>query len=208
MANLPLGFAELAAGAVLIAAGMSNRSVADVIMGRQSNPVAIGAGGQVAGSGTTVGTPTGGGKNTRGTGSAFAYPLALTGKIIGTPYAGTHAPGVTSPASWQSDNAVDIAVPIGTAVYAPYAGQIGSQIGLTAGVSQTGPIAGNRLTLTDASQSTFFQHLSKLVVKAGQTVQQGQLLGYTGSANGVAHLHLAVKNGNPLTIIDHLLGTP
>jgi hypothetical protein len=39
----------------------------------------------------------------------YAYPLARRGKIIGTPYTGTHTLG-----NWQSDNAVDIAVPVGT----------------------------------------------------------------------------------------------
>ncbi len=44
----------------------------------------------------------------------LVYPLAARGKIIGLPYQGTHAqlPG------WESRNAVDIAVPYGTPVYA------------------------------------------------------------------------------------------
>lgn len=212
--NLPLGFALTAAGSILLVAGLQNKSVATVLLGGSATnapagsgsvaPVSSGAGGTIAGSGGTFGVTPPSGKNTTGTGSAFAYPLGLVGKIIGTPGVGTHAPGVTSPASWQSDNAVDISVPVGTPVYAPYAGVIGSQIGKQ-NVDQSGPLAGLRVYVNDATQSTFFQHLSKLNVKAGQTVEQGQLIGYTGSANGVAHLHLAVEHGNPLTIIDNLL---
>ena len=45
-------------------------------------------------------------------------------KIIGTPHSGTHTLG-----NWESDNAVDIAMPVGTAIRAPADGVIGSQIG-------------------------------------------------------------------------------
>lgn len=118
------------------------------------------------------------------------YPLGVKGRIIGTPYHGTHNLG-----NWQSDNAIDIAVPVGTPVYAVTAGVIGSRIGP---LSSSSPrFAGNRLTLQGAGNSYFYAHLSKLTVKAGEHVVAGQLLGYSGEANGVAHLHFAVENGTP-----------
>lgn len=118
------------------------------------------------------------------------YPLGKKGHIIGTPYHGTHTLG-----NWQSDNALDIAVPVGTPVYAVTAGVIGSRIGP---LSSTNPrFAGNRVTLEGAGNSYYYAHLSKLTVKAGEHVIAGQLLGYSGEANGVAHLHFAVENGTP-----------
>jgi murein DD-endopeptidase MepM/ murein hydrolase activator NlpD len=49
----------------------------------------------------------------------------------------------------------------------------------------------------DGRQEWYYAHLSKIIVRAGQHVQTGQLLGYTGEANGVAHLHLAQRIGDP-----------
>lgn len=52
----------------------------------------------------------------------------------------------------------------------------------------------DRLAPTYRKQLT---HLSKLAVEAGQHVKRGQLLGYSGSANGAPHLHLGVEHGDP-----------
>jgi murein DD-endopeptidase MepM/ murein hydrolase activator NlpD len=38
-------------------------------------------------------------------------------------------------------------------------------------------------------------------VTAGEQVHKGDLLGYSGSANGVEHLHFAVRDGSPLSIV-------
>lgn len=113
------------------------------------------------------------------------------GKIIGTPYVGTH----TLYGNWESDNAFDFALPVGTPIYALAAGKIGPQIGPLAGAGADPRLLGLRLHLVTPGNEFYYAHLSRLVVKAGQTVKQGQLLGYSGSANGVAHLHLAAKNG-------------
>jgi hypothetical protein len=120
--------------------------------------------------------------------AGVGYPLGTHGKIIGTPHSGTHTLG-----NWQSDNAVDIAVPVGTPVYAVSDGVIGSRIG---SLGKGGRFAGLRVTLQGRNDSYYYAHLSKLRVKAGQRVRAGQLLGYSGSANGVAHLHFGVENGN------------
>lgn len=122
------------------------------------------------------------------------YPLGKRGPIIGTPYHGTHTLG-----NWQSDNAVDIAVPVGTPVYAVADGVIGSRIGSFD--TKNPRFAGLRLTVVANGNSFYYAHLSKLAVKAGEHVSAGQLVGYSGSANGVAHLHFAVQKGTPGDVI-------
>jgi murein DD-endopeptidase MepM/ murein hydrolase activator NlpD len=107
---------------------------------------------------------------------------------IGLPYQGTH----TLYGNWESDNAVDIALPKGTPVYAVASGRIGSQIGPIGGNDPH--MAGQRLHLNIKGNELYYQHLQQIVVKAGQTVKKGQLLGYTGALN---HLHLGVRNGKP-----------
>lgn len=141
-------------------------------------------------------TPTlsrGSGFGNAGNPATTGYPLGKHGKLIGSPNSGTHTLG-----NWQSDNAVDIAVPVGTPVYAVRDGVIGSRIG---SLGKGGRFAGLRLTLAGGGNAYYYAHLSKLVVKAGQKVRAGQLLGYSGSANGVAHLHFGVENGSPYDVV-------
>ncbi len=129
------------------------------------------------------------------------YPLPKPGKIIGTPYQGTHGKQFNvrgGSNNWESENAVDLAVPVGTPIYAVQDGVIGSQIG---SLGKGGRFAGERLHLVTSSDEFYYGHLSKIAVKAGEHVHAGQLLGYSGSANGVAHLHFAVKTGDPLTML-------
>jgi murein DD-endopeptidase MepM/ murein hydrolase activator NlpD len=114
----------------------------------------------------------------------------LAPKIIGTPHAGTHRLG-----NWESDDAIDIAMPVGTPLYAAFDGTIGSQIGALD--SKNPRMAGLRLHLAGAGNELYYAHLSRLAVAAGQKVKRGQLIGYSGSANGTAHLHLGSKDGNP-----------
>jgi hypothetical protein len=124
------------------------------------------------------------------------YPLATHGPLIGFPYVGTHL----LYGNWESDNAIDIAIDTGTPVLAPYPGVIGPQIGPL----QTGGdprLLGLRLHLVTASNEFYLAHLSHLDVHAGQHVEQGQRLGLSGSANGVEHLHLASKHGDPAPLI-------
>lgn len=125
------------------------------------------------------------------------YPLAHKGKIIGTPYQGTHARAFNAAGgsnNWESENAVDIAARKGTPVRAVADGVIGSQIG---SLGQGGRFAGLRLHLRTNGNEYYYAHLSKLSVHAGQRVKKGQILGYSGEANGVQHLHFADAHGDP-----------
>lgn len=120
------------------------------------------------------------------------YPLAVKGQVIGVPYVGTHL----LYGNWESDNAVDIAADTGTPVLAVRAGTIGPQIGPL----QTGGdprLLGLRLHLVTATNEWYYAHLSRIDVHAGEHVQAGQRLGLSGSANGVEHLHLGQKHGDP-----------
>lgn len=116
--------------------------------------------------------------------------LGAKGPIIGTPGVGTHTLG-----NWQSDNAIDIRVPVGTPVYAPQAGVIDPKRYGSLGSSNP-RMAGLRLNLI-GQDPAYFAHLSRLVARPGQRVRAGDLIGYTGSANGVSHLHFSVQNGDP-----------
>lgn len=93
--------------------------------------------------------------------------------------------------NWQSNNAWDIGMPVGTPIYAATDGVIGSDVGVQA----SRPDDGQRLTLNGQGNSFWYGHLSKIAVRPGQRVRAGQLIGYSGaSANGAAHLHIGVMN--------------
>jgi murein DD-endopeptidase MepM/ murein hydrolase activator NlpD len=115
------------------------------------------------------------------------YPLAAHGQIIGEPYQGTHTLG-----NWQSDNAQDIRVPVGTPVIALADGVIVKTYNAPAG--QT---AGWQVTLRGTRNAWFYGHLSTISVRAGDRVRQGQTIGTSGSANGVPHLHIGQQLGRP-----------
>lgn len=121
--------------------------------------------------------------------------LGAPGKLIGGPGQGTHS-YTSGPNNWQSDRAVDIRVPVGTPVYAPFAGVVDAHSYGPLG-SGDPRMAGLRINLHGAGNSAYLAHLSKIIAAPGQRVRQGELLGYTGSANGVPHLHFAVQAGDP-----------
>lgn len=123
-----------------------------------------------------------------GSPAGVGYPLGIKGNVIGTPHSGTHTLG-----NWQSDNAVDLSAKIGTPIYAVASGTIGSRIG---SLGKGGRFAGLRLTLQTNGNAFYYAHLSKLSVRAGQRVKAGQLLGYSGEANGVGHLHIGAEFGD------------
>lgn len=150
--------------------------------------------------GTTEAAPQASPNRTHGTRRTSSdTPLAYS-KIIGYPYQGTHAKAFNAKGgsdNWQSENAVDLAAPVGTPIYAVASGTISKAGSQGAG----GRFAGDRVQVDGAGNSWWYGHLSKTLVRPGQRVKAGQLIGYSGAANGVAHLHLAVENGNPLSYI-------
>jgi murein DD-endopeptidase MepM/ murein hydrolase activator NlpD len=117
------------------------------------------------------------------------YPTGKRGDIIGTPYSGTHSLG-----NWQSDNAVDIAVPAGTPMVAL---QDGVVVKVTKHPQGAGRFAGDQVTVRGRNGNEYFYAHGVARVKAGQRVRKGQSLGTTGSANGVEHLHYAQMRGDP-----------
>ncbi|MBI2051821.1 M23 family metallopeptidase [Candidatus Roizmanbacteria bacterium] len=131
-----------------------------------------------------------------GTCATGGYPFPDRGQnLIGRPYSGTHTLG-----NWQSDNAVDLGTPVGTPVCAIADGTLGPRIGDS---GSGGRYAGIRLTLITADNEWFYHHMSELAqgIQGGTQVRAGQILGLSGSANGVPHLHLGVKSGNPLDLL-------
>jgi murein DD-endopeptidase MepM/ murein hydrolase activator NlpD len=132
----------------------------------------------------------------------FVYPAKKTGKLIGFPGQGTHS-FVAPPDNWESDNAIDIALPFGTALVAVADGDIGPQFGPLN--SKEPRFAGLRCHLKTANNEFYYAHLSKFAVgiKPGSHVKQGQLIGLSGAANGVNHLHIACKEEDPVSLLIH-----
>lgn len=117
------------------------------------------------------------------------------GKVIGTPGAGTHTLG-----NWESDRALDIAMKYGSPIYSPFGGVITPQFG---SLGSSGRFQGNRLHVRNPTNEWYGAHLSRYApgIHPGVTVRPGQLLGYSGSASGVSHLHEGLKYGNPYRLI-------
>ena len=98
-------------------------------------------------------------------------------------------------------NGVDMACPQGTPIYATRAGKV------TIASYQAGG-AGNYVSINHLDGfSSVYMHMTHYVVSAGQSVSQGQLIGYVGST-GIStgpHLHFGVSYAgtyvNPLAYI-------
>ncbi|MGZ6671838.1 MAG: peptidoglycan DD-metalloendopeptidase family protein [Solirubrobacteraceae bacterium] len=125
------------------------------------------------------------------------YPLAVRGTFLGGPGVGTHS-FTASPNNWQSDNAVDLGVPIGTAMIAVDSGRVSK---VDPHPQDGGRFAGDAITIVGDHGNTFFYKHGVSSVKVGQRVHKGQQIGTSGSASGSAHLHFGVEHGNPLDLI-------
>jgi hypothetical protein len=136
----------------------------------------------------------------------WAYPLEVRGTVIGKPnvIGSTHDPTQgAGPGGylWQDDNAVDIAVPVGTKEYAVDDGTI-----FNVGGSYTngsGRYEGLKFSIRTKNNEVFYQHSSWRApwVVNGAKVSKGDFVAKTGRGNGVAHLHFACKNGNPMILL-------
>ncbi len=96
---------------------------------------------------------------------------------------------------------IDLAAPMGTPIYAARAGQVD-----TAGWSRFG--YGLHVILDHGdSQETLYGHMSRIVVRPGQWVARGDLIGYVGSTGWSTgpHLHFEVRVGgaarNPMAYL-------
>lgn len=113
------------------------------------------------------------------------------GDLIGRPGEGTHS-RTAKPNNWQSDEAVDVYLLVGTRVIACAAGKVSTRYGYGL-MASSGRFAGYRLHVEHPSgMVSFYTHLRELTAKPGDKVAAGELLGYSGTANGSAHLHFAV----------------
>lgn len=122
------------------------------------------------------------------------YPLAKGGgKIIGRPNQGTHKGG-----PWQSSNAIDISVPVGSKVLAVVDGTITK---IRVRPNDNSRYAGTQVTLEGRNNTFFYTHLTEATVKVGQKVKRGQMIGHSGSANGSPHLHFGQEHGDPTKLI-------
>lgn len=92
-------------------------------------------------------------------------------------------------------NAADIMVPIGTKVVAVADGVI-SRIHDTGNYSPNANPNGIHVYLNIPGNRFFYTHMFKIFVKVGQHVKAGQVIGTTGAANSVPHLHFEVENGS------------
>jgi murein DD-endopeptidase MepM/ murein hydrolase activator NlpD len=122
----------------------------------------------------------------------LVYPLPVHGRDLG----GVAAHKARPFGNWQSDNAVDIGVPRGTAVLAVADGTITRLGGAWHGGS--GNPDGFNVTLDAGARRWFYTHLMERVdLSVGQRLSAGQLLGRSGAGNGVDHLHIASSAGDP-----------
>ena len=102
---------------------------------------------------------------------------------------------------YRMHNGIDMACSQGTPIYATRAGKV------TRTAYQAGG-AGNYVSINHlAGFSSIYMHMTHYVVSAGQTVSQGQLIGYVGST-GIStgpHLHFGISYAgtyvNPLAYI-------
>lgn len=133
------------------------------------------------------------------------HPLGHSGKI--TSGYGRRSSSVGS----KNHKGIDISTPSGSPVYAPLDGEVMES-------RDTTPNAcGGFIKLDHANIQTKFCHLKRLIVKQGQKVKKGQVIGYSGGGRndpmrGTAtgpHLHYEVldKSGiamNPSRIYSNL----
>ena len=100
---------------------------------------------------------------------------------------------------------MDICAPAGTPIYASAGGTV-----TKAGYNKAGAGTGYGYSVIishGGGYSSVYAHCLSLTVSAGQTVKQGQLIGYvgrTGRAYGY-HLHFEANlNGAPVDVRDYL----
>ena len=109
--------------------------------------------------------------------------------------------------------AIDLRASVGTPVYAAEDGTV-NWVQAWDGKTKTGNQSyGNLVRIQHTAYKgirleTYYAHLSKVCVKNGEAVKEGQLIGYSGATGNCygAHLHFEVRLGgirfNPLSWLD------
>lgn len=190
---MPAAILLIVIGAVLAVSAFKGIGVTDVLDGVIGDPLdPHGPKGYTPTDSSGGASKDGGGG--KGNPSSPGYPLPTHGKDLG----GVAAHKARPFGNWQSDNAVDIGVPKGTSVLAVAAGTIQKLGGHWDGTGQSNP-NGYNVTLKTADNVWFYTHLMQRDpnLKVGSKVTAGQVLGLSGAANGVEHLHIASQNGDP-----------
>ena len=112
--------------------------------------------------------------------------------LPGRPAAGSGFGVRTDPITKQPSfhRGIDIPVPVGTPVYAPWSGSVVrvDRDGVGLGVAN-----GNAVYLRARGYLWAFLHLSTVAVRVGDTVQRGQVLGRTGQTGRTTGPHLHVQ---------------
>jgi murein DD-endopeptidase MepM/ murein hydrolase activator NlpD len=188
--NKAVQFGMLTVASVLIYSGIKGISVMDTLAGVGKDKPLDPAGAKPGAAGLQ-GTPALPVAGVSGSG-----PTGGKGKTIGYPCKGTHTIG-----GWQSDNAIDISVPIGTPIFAPEDGTVVKVKLKNDGCGGGGQFAGNQVTIQGRTTSFFLTHLCKVNVRTGQRVKAGTKIGESGEANGAPHLHFAVQT--PANVCDY-----
>ena len=141
------------------------------------------------------GSSSSGGGSTSSGGGSWIKPCSYT--AVTSPFGPREAPTAGASTNHQG---IDLAGPQGTPIYAARGG--------TVTTATYGSSAGNYVTINHGDGfSSVYMHMTSYVVSKGQTVSQGQLIGYMGST-GVStgsHLHFGISlNGtyvNPANYI-------
>lgn len=103
--------------------------------------------------------------------------------------------GPFNPTGTPPEHGVDLAMPVGTPIYAAYSGTVlapapsvpGQSIESNTGYNPWGGEVDVLTNLPGVGQVVnYVFHLDQLVVKAGDTVQAGQLIGYSGGENSLS----------------------
>ena len=136
-----------------------------------------------------------------GTKISKTYSIFIT-KLTGKGYFKWPSSGlITSLFGSSGHTGIDIAAPAGTPIYASADGKVTKVESLKKGYGRYVIISHSN------GYQTYYAHMSKYIVKEGQTVKRGQIIGYvgmTGAATG-NHCHFGiVKNGkfiDPTTML-------
>ena len=131
----------------------------------------------------------GGSSSSSGSSSGGTWIRPCSYTMVSSPFGYRDAP--TAGASTYHQG-IDLAGPQGTPIYAARGG--------TVTTATFGSSAGNYVTINHGDGfSSVYMHMTSYVVSKGQTVSQGQLIGYCGSTGKSTgpHLHFGIsKNGS------------